>query len=124
MTEFRLVVEDLALGAIWVQLQGTLDAGRVYVFDQELRRAEARDPDQPLVLDLRELAFIDASGTSAFLAARRRAARADRRVVLVEGDATIRRVLRLAGLEDVFEVVSEIPAELLGDAGPVAAAAG
>ena len=64
-----------------------------------------------IALDLRELDFIDSSGLRQLLAARRRAKRAARRLVLIGGDAAIQRLFALAGLRDAFEMASDVPAE-------------
>ena len=64
------------------------------------------------MLDLRQLDFVDSSGIRQLLAARRRAGRACRRFLLVRGGPPVQRVMALAGLQDVFEMVGDVPAEL------------
>ena len=111
MRGFGLVIEELSDGVVRVALRGELDIERAYLFDEELRRVEDRRP-RCLVLDLRELEFLDSSGLSRLLAARRRAQRAGRRLVIVRGPESVDRVFGLALLSSAFEMVSDVPARL------------
>jgi anti-sigma B factor antagonist len=104
MHGFDLTVQHLGSGAVTLRLSGALDIAYAYRFDAALRRAE-RDT-RCLVLDLRELDFVDSAGISRILAARRRARRAGRRLVLVRGSKAIQRFLQLAALTEHFEFVS------------------
>src|SRR3954463_5491071 len=81
---FELTVQQIGSGAVSIRLRGALDLAYAYRFDDELRHAE-RDASSCLVLDLRELDFVDSAGISRILAARRRARRTGRRLVLVRG---------------------------------------
>ena len=112
MKGFGLVAERAGSGTVLISLRGELDFEHAYQFDEELRSAEAVEPSA-IVLDLRRLGFIDSCGIGRLLAARRRAARAGRRLVLVRGGPAIQRVFALSGLADAFEIVRDIPAELL-----------
>ena len=104
MHGFDLTVQHLEWGAVSMRLTGALDIAYAYRFDAAIRRAE-RDVDC-LVLDLRELDFVDSAGISRILAARRRARRAGRRLVLVRGSTAVQRFLQLAALTEHFEFVS------------------
>lgn len=59
------------------------------------------------MLDLRELRFMDSCGLSRLLAARRRARRCGRRLLLVRGPAAVQRLLALAALGEVFEMIGD-----------------
>jgi anti-anti-sigma factor len=109
---FELTVQHMGTGAVAIRLRGALDLAYAYRFDDELRHAE-RDASSCLVLDLRELDFVDSAGISRILAARRRARRAGRRLVLVRGSAAVQRFMQLAALTEHFEFVSE-PGDALG----------
>jgi anti-anti-sigma factor len=111
MKGFGLVSERAGSDTVLISLRGELDFAHAYQFDEELRSAEAAEPSA-IVLDLRKLGFIDSCGIGRLLAARRRAARAGRRFVLVRGGPTIQRVFALSGLADAFEIVRDIPVEL------------
>jgi anti-sigma B factor antagonist len=116
MRGFRLTIEPLTGGAVRVALRGELDLEHAYTFDEELRRVEARSPPC-LVIDLRGLSFLDSSGIARLLAARRRARRAQRRLLLVRGGAGIQKLLAITAVGEHFEMVSEVPADLLAPAG-------
>lgn len=111
MTGFELTVQHMGTGAVSIRLRGALDLAYAYRFDDELRHAE-RDASSLLVLDLRELDFVDSAGMSRILAARRRARRSGRRMVLVRGSRAVQRFLQLAALTEHFEYVSD-PEEVL-----------
>jgi anti-anti-sigma factor len=104
MHGFELTVQHIGTGAVSIRLRGALDLAYAYRFDDELRRAE-RDAASTLVLDLRELDFVDSAGMSRILAARRRARRADRRLVIVRGSRAVQRFLQMAALTEHFEFV-------------------
>jgi anti-sigma B factor antagonist len=111
MHGFELTVQQMGTGAVSIRLRGALDLAYAYKFDDVLRRAE-RDATSCLILDLRELDFVDSAGMSRILAARRRARRADRRLVLVRGSSAVQRFLQFAALTEHFEYVAE-PADAL-----------
>jgi anti-sigma B factor antagonist len=111
MHGFELTVQHMGTGAVSIKLRGALDLAYAYRFDDELRHAE-RDASSCLVLDLRELDFVDSAGISRILAARRRARRSGRRLVLVRGSRAVQRFLQLAALTEHFEFVSD-PSEVV-----------
>jgi anti-sigma B factor antagonist len=111
MRGFKLTIEPLAGGAVRLALRGELDLEHAYTFDEELRRIEARRPPC-VVLDLRALTFLDSSGLARLLAARHRARREGRRLVLVRGSAAVQRLMAITAVRDHFETVSELPADL------------
>jgi anti-sigma B factor antagonist len=105
MHGFDLTVQHIGTGAISLRLRGALDLAHAYRFDDQLRRAE-RDAPSCLVLDLRELDFVDSAGMSRILAARRRARRSGRRLVLVRGSHAVQRFLQVAALTEHFDFVA------------------
>jgi anti-sigma B factor antagonist len=107
----RLTREVLPSGAVRVALRGELDLHHAYVVDEELRHVEGGRPPC-IVLDLRELTFMDSCGLGRLLAARRRARRDGRRLVLVRGGRAIQQMLALTGLDEAFEIVGDVPAAL------------
>jgi anti-anti-sigma factor len=116
MKGFGLVSKLAGSGTVMISLRGELDFEHAYVFDEELRSVEAAEPSS-IILDLRRLDFIDSCGVGRLLAARHRAARTGRRLVLLRGSPTVQRVFALCGLADAFEIVRDVPAELRA-AGP------
>jgi anti-anti-sigma factor len=112
MSRLDVVVDRLASGAALIRLAGEFEHEFAYTLDVQLQKVEVET--HTLVIDLRGLHFMDSAGLGRLLAARRRAARARRRLIIVRGGRVVDRVMMLAGLSDVFELVSDIPPELLG----------
>lgn len=111
MSGLALVIEELGEGSVQLALRGELDLASAYTFDATLRQVE-RDAPACIVLDLRELRFMDSAGLSRLLAARRRARRAGCRLVLVRGPTAVQRLLAIAALDEVFEIVGDPDAAL------------
>ena len=111
MRGLALTIEELGPDTVCVGLRGELDMEHAYTFDEELKRLEARRPSC-LVIDLRELWFLDSSGLSRLLAARRRARRARRRLILVRGSAAVQRLLAMTAVDETFEIVTDVPAPI------------
>ena len=111
MTELRVRTERTGTMSSVIP-SGELDistAGRV---EAELRAVEAEEPGV-IVLDLRELEFIDSTGLRVIIGADARARVDGRRLVLVEGPAHIQRVFRIALLDRRLEFVAD-PSEVEG----------
>ena len=105
MRGLALTIGQLRGNAVKIALRGELDLEHAYTFDEELKRVEALEPDC-ICLDLRELTFLDSTGLSRLVAARRRAMKAGRRLVLVRGPAAVQRVFQLTAVDEAFEIVS------------------
>lgn len=113
MHAFGVEVDQVRTGTLKVAVHGTLDLAHTTRFDEALRRAE-RGASRCLLLDLRDVGFIDSRGLGLLLAARRRAARAGRRLVLVQVPDAVRRVFELTAHGEDFEMVDEVPEGLAG----------
>lgn len=111
MHGFGLTTEVLDSGAVVIALRGELDLAHAYTFDDELRNVESAQPSC-VILDLRELTFLDSCGLARLLAARRRARRLGHRLLLVRGPKAIQRLFALAAVDEAFEMVSEVPVAL------------
>jgi anti-anti-sigma factor len=111
MSGFGLTIEELDTGAVRFALRGELDLAHAYTFDEELRSVEETRPPC-VVLDLRELTFLDSCGLARLLAARRRARRLGHRLLLVRGPVAVQRLFALAAVDEAFEMVSEVPVAL------------
>ena len=105
MTLLDLSTEAVGDGVALV-LSGELDISVCDLVEQELERIEAARP-ATLVLDLAGLQFIDSSGMRLVMLADLRARRDGRRLAVVPGDGTARRLLRLLGLEPRLELVED-----------------
>lgn len=111
MRGFALTVSQQAPDVFVVALRGELDMTTAYSFDEEVRALERRRPSL-LVLDLRELSFLDSSGLARLLALRRRAQRSCFRVLAVRPSRDVQRLLSLAAVDRAFSFVDE-PGEAL-----------
>src|SRR3954447_26071133 len=109
MQGFGLIIEDLEADAVRIALHGELDLAHAYTFDEELQQVEARRP-ACVVIDLRELTFLDSCGLARLLAARRRARRLGHRLLLVRGPAAVQRLFALAAVDEAFEMVNDVHA--------------
>jgi anti-anti-sigma factor len=101
-----LTIEQLDGNAVRLALRGELDLEHAYMFDEELRAVEATEP-ATICLDLRELRFLDSCGLGRLIAARRRARKSGRRLVLVRGPLAVQRVFALTAVDEAFEMVTE-----------------
>jgi anti-anti-sigma factor len=81
---------------------GELDIATAPALDRELEQAFASHTAR-VVLDLRELEFIDSSGLRTLLIARRRADAAGAQFSLVAGDRALERTLEIAGVREIFD---------------------
>ena len=95
--------------AAWVRVEGELDIATAPRLERTLRRAERRA--RLVVLDLRELTFIDCSGVYRIADAAIRARRACRRLILVRGPSQVDRLLVLTGVSDFIEIRDLNPGE-------------
>ena len=97
-------------GGLTLSLSGELDLSTV----QQLERAVASRVDgkpELVVLDLRKLVFLDATGLRLVLRLHERLQGVGGRLVLVEGPRRIHRVFELTRAVEVLEIVPD-PAEI------------
>lgn len=86
--------------------QGELDlASAPHLEDRVL--AELRGGGLPIVLDLRELTFMDSTGVRAIVSAHQVAAETGAQLVLVRprADSAARRVIEISGIDDALGLV-------------------
>ena len=88
-------------GAMVLQLFGEFDLASVSTFEEELAGAEA-EAVGPLVIDLSALEFIDSTGLGLLLAAHRRAEDNGRELVLLRGQPSVEKILRITGLDQIL----------------------
>ncbi|WP_214415956.1 STAS domain-containing protein [Sphaerisporangium fuscum] len=86
------------------RVSGDVDISNSPLLRQHLLAAIDRS-HATIVLDLSEVTFMDASGVSALLAARRRSVRLGGGVRLVAPSSSVCRVLEAAGLHSRFPIV-------------------
>ena len=117
--ELKLATRQRGLAAI-VQLGGTLDLRGAPEFDREIERLLHRDIREILV-DLRQIEFMDSIGLRSMLAAHRRALRAGVPLWIVRGGLPVARILRMTGLDMTLPLIDELPRRLQGPV-PIAVA--
>lgn len=86
----------------WVRIAGPLDNATAPRLNRTLRERRLRGG--LVVLDLRELTFLDWSGVHAVVDASIRARRAGRRVVLMHGAPHVKRMFAQAGSSEHVEI--------------------
>jgi anti-anti-sigma factor len=92
--------------AVHVVLTGELDISTAQMLEDDLRRVEAEGPGL-IVLDLKELAFLDSTGLRLMITADARAREDGRKVAIVGANPMIQRVLRLTRLDERLNVVAD-----------------
>jgi anti-sigma B factor antagonist len=89
-----------------VVLDGELDLVTASRFREQLTDLE--DDAPTLIVDLRELRFLDSSGIGELVAAQQRARRGQRRLVVVRGgDSAIAEVLRMTAVDPSLETADD-----------------
>ena len=81
-------------GRCVIRPAGQLDLGTVDEFEAALASLEETSPPT-IVIDLRELSFLDSTGLRSLLGADARARAHDRRLILIPGPDAVQRVFRL-----------------------------
>ena len=97
-------------GGVTITLAGELDLSTLDQLQDSIDEVLAARPD-PVVLDLRELTFLDSSGLRAMLRLHVHQHEAGARLVLVQGPRRVRRVLELTGATEELNIVAD-PAEV------------
>jgi anti-anti-sigma factor len=107
---FRVDVRSEGRAVVFA-VEGELDLASCPTLEQELERVRDADVDL-LIVDLRELCFMDSTGLHALVKANKRAAEAGRRFAVIQGGAQIQRLLSLTGVGELL-TVADSPEELL-----------
>ena len=101
----ELRVEDNS-GVARVVASGELDLATAEALEEELKRQERRDPST-LMLDLREITFMDSTGLRTVIAADSRARERGARLVIVRPPEEVDRVFRITRMDEHLEMVDE-----------------
>jgi anti-sigma B factor antagonist len=107
-SHFRLEVRSQGKATI-IAVSGELDLASSPALQEELDRAA---DSEMLIIDLRELDFMDSTGLSVLVRAHQRAEEQGRRLAMVKGPQQVQRLLSLTGVADRLTVVDR-PEELL-----------
>jgi len=97
-------------GGIEAALSGEIDLSTVEELQERLETALEDDP-RLIVLDLRQVSFLDSSGLRLILRLNKRQEDNDGRLVLVRGGRRVARVLEITGADRELEQVDD-PSEI------------
>lgn len=92
-------------GVTVVTVEGEVDLATVPGLRARLAAAAREEGCECLVVDLADVVFLDASGVGALVAARRAMSARGGRLVLGRPRPAVSRVLRILGMDRVFEIV-------------------
>jgi len=104
------IVASESGGVRLLRLAGELDLGGVDEFERLLGTDEGQQAGT-VVLDLRELTFIDSSGLRALIMADQRVRAGGGRFVVVRGQERVDEVLQMTGVAQRIEIVDEPPVD-------------
>jgi anti-anti-sigma factor len=110
-SHFRVEVNRQG-SAIVLAIGGELDLSSSAALEDEIMKAVQTDATS-LVIDLRQLEFVDSTGLGVLVKAHQLAADAGREFGLVRGGPQVERLLDLTGLADRL-TIAETPEELIG----------
>jgi anti-sigma B factor antagonist len=97
--------------AVVIEVRGELDLATSPALEQELERGTAAKA-AVVVVDLRELEFMDSTGLSVLVRAHQRAIENGQRFGVVKGPQQVQRLLSLTGVADRLNL-ADSPADLL-----------
>jgi anti-anti-sigma factor len=96
-------------GAPRLVASGELDLASAEQLDSQLKQLESSEPAM-IVLDLRELEFMDSTGLRTVIAADARARERGARLVVVRAPDEVDRVFRLTRMDQHLELIDQPPA--------------
>ena len=109
-SDFRVEVRTEGRASV-VVVRGELDLATSPELEDQLRRIWDTGSEQ-LVIDLRELEFMDSTGLSIIVKAHQRLSDEGRRLSLVRGSQQVQRLLDLTGVSERLQLV-DTPEEIL-----------
>ena len=110
------VLQDVSGGDTTVSLSGELDISTAAELEQVLGNLAVPDGPARIVIDLRDLRFMDSTGLRLLVTADLRLRREGRELALIPGPESVHRVFRLAMLEERLTFVDGSPIEHAGGA--------
>jgi anti-anti-sigma factor len=99
--------------AVVIGVRGELDLASSPALEHELERGAASKAEV-VIVDLRDLEFMDSTGLSVLVRAHQRATENGQRFGIVRGPQQVQRLLSLTGVADRL-LLADSPDELLGD---------
>jgi len=101
-------------GDALISLTGELDLSATAPLEEEVERLAEEEGVRRVVLDLRELEFMDSTGLRMVALAARRLRAAERELVLVRGADSVQRVFAITRMDEHLSFVDD-PGSLSGD---------
>jgi anti-anti-sigma factor len=92
-------------GDALIALTGELDISGAPALDEEIDRLAGEEDVRRVVLDLRELEFMDSSGLRTVALAERRLAAAGRSLALIKGPEAVQRVFAITRMDDHLTIL-------------------
>jgi anti-sigma B factor antagonist len=102
-SDFRVDVRTEGEATV-IAVSGELDLASSPMLEERIAQAFA-SPSPLLILDLRELEFMDSTGLSVLIRAHQTAQEADRKLYLVKGPPQVQRLLSLTGVGERLSVL-------------------
>lgn len=93
-------------GQVRLALRGELDISSAKLLEDALETLEAGAPST-LVIDLRELEFLDSTGLRTLVSADQRARDAGRRLAIVRGPEAVDRIFNVTRLDERLDLVDD-----------------
>ena len=118
--ELKLATKKRGLAAI-VHAGGTLDLHGAPDFDREVDRL-LRGDTREILVDLRQIEFMDSIGLRSLVRAHRVALRAGVPLWVVRGEGPVTQILRMTGLDVTLPLIDELPRRLRDSGRPLAVA--
>jgi anti-sigma B factor antagonist len=109
-SQFRVEVRSEGQTTV-IAVRGELDLASSPALQEELDRVAASDATL-LIIDLRNLDFMDSTGLSVLVRAHQRTEEQGRQLAMVKGPQQVQRLLSLTGVADRLKLVDS-PEELL-----------
>jgi anti-anti-sigma factor len=94
--------------AVVLAVRGELDLATSPALEKELENLAAGSNSQPLILDLRELDFMDSTGLSVLVKAHQRAQEAGRGFGVIRGRPQVQRLLTLTGVAERMPIADSV----------------
>ena len=113
--KLTLAIERRGLAAV-VRVEGTLDLRGAEHFDSEVERLLDGRPSEVLI-DLRQIGFIDSIGLRSLYACHQAAVRARVPLWFVRGSDAVTRMLRMTGLDAILPLIDRLPRRLTSGTG-------
>ena len=105
--DFALSETEVAGGGVLLAVRGELDVATVPALRDRLA-ALTENGGQRLLVDLREVSFMDSTALAAFIHARKRLANSGRMALVIEPGSYARLILEVTCLESVLDVADTV----------------